>query len=200
MDSESPLFGHFFERVPPIFQSTESGQPFDRCAACDKYLLDDDSQYVIEKAFRSYRGFDARETVFEYALCVDCRDDLMSEFSEESSQRIRAYFESRIDHEARRQRLLTADVTEASLSPWISSCIVSGEPVEDLDEYQVYCECMGPYMLYTYAPFLIGGKVMDEVADLLSNKTLDELNGFADDILGLPPELEELFTRRVVIL
>ena len=114
--------------------------------------------------------------------------------------RIRDYFDEKIDHEARRNRLFAVEESNEGLQPWISSCIVSGEPVEDLEEYQVYCECQGPFMLYTYAPFLIGGPVMDEVADLLSNKTLDELNGFADEILGLPPELEELFTRRVVIL
>lgn len=200
MDSDPSLIMNSFERVPSLFQSTETGRPFERCAACDRYLLDDNAQYVIEKAFRAYPGFDARETVFEYALCTDCRDELMSGFSDESSRRLRAYFDSHIDLEARRKRLVGSGETETTLESWLSECVVTGEPVAEMDEYQVYCECLGPNMLYTFAPFVIGGRAMDEVADLLSNQTLDELNGFADDILGLPPELEELFTRRVVIL
>ncbi len=200
MDPESQPYADHFEPVPPIFQSTETGRAFERCVACDRFLLDDTTQYVIEKAFRSYEGFDARETIFEYALCVDCRDALMEELSEESLQRMQNYFASHVAVAVRRLRLIESAQSNVQLDPWISTCMISGAPVQELNEYQVYCECQGPNMLYSYAPFTIGGPVMDEIAELLSNKTLDELDGFADDILGLPPELEELFKRRVVLL
>ena len=200
MESDGIIYTDHFEPVPEIFRSTETGEAFDRCAVCDRYLLDDGTTYVIEKAFRSYQGFDARETVFEYALCTDCRDDLTAELSAESLQRIQDYFRSRVDVVARRQRLVDDDPTSVHLEPWISHCMVSGQSIGEMTEFQVYCECDGPHMLYGYSPFLLGGQTMDEIADLLSNKTLDELNGFADDILGLPPELEELFARRVVLL
>lgn len=200
MEPDDILYTEHFEPVPEIFRSTETGRPFERCAMCDRFLLDAGTTYIVEKAFRSYKGFDARETVFEYALCTDCRDSLTAELSTESRQRIQDYFESRVDIVARRHRLVDSDPSGVRLGPWISRCLVSDEPVGEMDEFQVYCECDGPHMLYGYSPFLLGGKVMDQIADLLSNKTLDELNGFADDILGLPPELEELFARRVVLL
>lgn len=186
--------------VPQIFRSTETGDLIERCAVCDRPLLDSSTDYVIEKAFRSYQGFDSRETIFEYALCSACRDELMAELSRESLERIQGFFSARVDVALRRLQMLNAAESEPDVGPWISSCLVSGEPIDDLEEYQIYCECRGHNILPSRPPFLIGGPVLDEIADLLSNKTLDELNGFADDILGLPPELEELFRRRVVLL
>lgn len=200
MESDGYLYTEHFEPVPELFQSTDSGKPFERCSMCDRYLLDYDTNYVIEKAFRSYKGFDARETVFEYALCYDCRDTLIAEFSKESMERIRDYFSRRVDVDERRRRLINEAPDGVTLEPWVSNCLISGEPTAEMEEFQVFCECDGPFMLYGYSPYVLGGNVMDEVADLLSAKTLDELNGFADDVLGLPPELEELFTRRIVLM
>ncbi|MDX1741622.1 MAG: hypothetical protein R3178_10025, partial [Rhodothermales bacterium] len=60
MEPDGYLYTEHFEPVPEIFQSTETGQAFERCSMCDRYLLDYDTNYVIEKAFRSYRGFDTR--------------------------------------------------------------------------------------------------------------------------------------------
>ena len=200
MESDGYLYTEHFEPVPEIFRSTETGEPFERCAMCDRYLLDHDTSYVVEKAFRSYRGYKARETVFEYALCYDCREELTSEFSRESMERIQNYFAERVDMVARRQKLIEDAPEGLELDPWVSRCIVTGEPVSEMEEYQVFCECEGPLMLYGYSPYVLGGAAIDEIMELLSAKTLDELNGFADDVLGLPPELEELFTRRVVLL
>ncbi len=200
MESDEYLYTEHFEPVPELFRSTETGQPFERCGMCERYLLDYDTNYVIEKAFRSYQGFDARETVFEYALCYECRDRLTAEFSRESMERIRDYFSERVDLHARRRKLIGEAPQGLQVQPWISSCLISGEPTDQMDEFQIYCECDGPFMLYGYSPYLLSGKVMDDIADLLSTKTLDELNGFADEVLGLPPELEELFTRRVVLI
>jgi hypothetical protein len=200
MESEEFLYTEHFEPVPELFHSTETGRPFERCGMCDRHLLGPDSSYVIEKAFRSYSGFEAREVVFEYALCSNCRDKFTSELSRESLERVRDYFMRRVDVKARRKKLIEEEPEAVRLEPWVSSCLVSGEPVSEMDEFQIFCECDGPVMLYGYSPYLLSGKVMDEIADLLSAKTLDELNGFANDVLGLPPELEELFTRRVVLL
>ena len=201
MEFDGFLFTEHFEPIPELFQSTETGRPFERCSMCDQYLLDEDaSSYVVEKAFRSYRGYEARETVFEYALCFDCQLKLKAEFSRESMERIQDYFKERVDVAARREMLIEEAPDGLELDPWVSRCIVTGEPVSEMEEYQVFCECDGPYMLYGYSPYSLGGAAVDEIVQLLSAKTLDELNGFADDVLGLPPELAELFTRRVVLL
>ena len=36
-------------------------------------------------------------------------------------------------------------------------------------------------------------QALDEMVELLSEKSLDILNGFKDDITGMPPDLHELF-------
>jgi hypothetical protein len=42
-------------------------------------------------------------------------------------------------------------------------------------------------------PLILGMKALDEMVQLLSNKSLDELNDFKDRITGMPPDLRELF-------
>ena len=60
--------------IPSEFYSFSSGVLFDRCIDCDKYLLEKDTEYFIEKAIRQYDGYKARDVIFEYAICFQCAD------------------------------------------------------------------------------------------------------------------------------
>jgi len=50
-------------------------------------------------------------------------------------------------------------------------------------------------------PMAIGEDIIDDMADLLSNETVDEMNGFKEQFLGPPPEFEEfIYGRRLILI
>lgn len=184
--------------IPDTFYSQASQKMFSHCIECNKYLLEDGVQYLIEKAIKRYPKFESDDTVFEYAICMDCHDEMRKSFSEISLKRIEQYFNNNVDWVERRMKLLHQK--EPHLQDWLSNCLVKNTAAEELTEYQIACHCNGKDMLFSFLPYLISGAAMDEIADLLSNKTLDAINGFRDRFIKYPPELQDLLTGRPVML
>ncbi|MFB6273883.1 MAG: hypothetical protein ABEL51_13415 [Salinibacter sp.] len=174
--------------IPESFYSIETDEPHSTCLACDASLLDGSTEYLIERGIRQYDAYDVQETVFEYALCIDCHATMRESFSETSMRRCQAYLAEHIDLANRPIRLLDTDSPDPD--DWLRRCIVHDTPREELEEYQVMAYCQGDEMLLTHLPLLMGGPAMDELAQCLSNETIDELGGFRDEHLGLPPELK----------
>ncbi len=69
-----------------------------------------------------------------------------------------------------------------------------------MKEYQLIGQFSGPHMVLNTPPMAIGEEVMMEMSELLSEKTKDEMNGFREQFLGPPPEIEELFSKRKILL
>ena len=174
--------------IPESFHSTETEEPFSTCLACETSLLDGPTEYLIEKGYRRYEAYDVQENVFEYAVCMDCHTEMRQSFSDASKQRCQAYLAEHIDLADRTGRLLDAESPDPA--DWTRRCVVHGTPRDELEEYQVMAHCRGDEMLLTHLPLLMGGPAMDDLAELLSDETIDELGGFRDEHLGLPPELK----------
>lgn len=123
-------------------------------------------------------------------MCLACLTKMQEAMSQESMERVRTYFDRRVDLFERRRELLKLD----PLNPedWISSCVVTGAPVTTMTEYQIYGQCDGGHLILTLLPYAIGGETIEEVGALLSNKTLGEIDGFMEDSFGFPPELRKL--------
>ncbi|MFQ5639050.1 MAG: hypothetical protein ACE5IR_13790 [bacterium] len=189
---------HEYIKVPTIFQSIETGKPFSNCISCEKALLENGVQYVIEKAIKNYKQFNTTDTIFEYAMCLQCYDEIQKTFSDTSKRRIESYFQNNVDFVQRRERFLKNE--DLRIDEWISTCVVKGTAARDLTEYQIVCQCDGELMLYTYMPFMIGSEAMDEVAQLLSTQTLGEIDGLYDDFFGLSPELRDLLNPRLLVV
>ena len=153
-------------------------------------------EYVIEKAYRRYPGYELNDTVFEYAMCLDCLIQLQSQMSESSLQRIESYFNSKVDFNAR----FFEPPENVDVPSRLSNCMITGTPVKELSEYQIFGLFRYDSMLLGPFPYMIGGAAMDEIAALLSNKTLGEIDGFMDEHFGLPPELRKLFLDNPVML
>ena len=174
--------------VPKEFHSLETGKPFDACIDCGKYLLDDEP-YMIEKAIRQYPGFTAQDAIFEYAICQSCADRLKNDLSEESLENIQKFF----NHNIKPENFFDGRET--------SQCLISDKRQNELQEYQIYAYCHGKYLApHVSPPFMISGQILDQLADLLSNDTIDQLNDFMDKHFGPPPELEDLPIGRRLIL
>ena len=174
--------------IPKILQSYSTGEPFTHCIDCDRYLLDDDVSYFIEKAIRQYHkeGYMAKDVIFEYAMCIDCAEKIKGEMSKTSRQAMENYM------------LYNNSIN--TINGEDLQCIIKGESVDNYEEYQIFSLCQGKNML-TPQPMAIGANALEELSELISQETKDELDRLMGDFFGSPPELEELFPKhRIPIL
>jgi hypothetical protein len=177
--------------IPRIFHSHASNAPFSKCMNCDCVLLN--TEYVIEKAIRRYKDFSSTDTIFEYAICMKCHQEFVNAYSASSMANIQNYFLENADFDNKR-RDLQDKLKEGhfNIDEWISHCIIKGTPVNELSEYQIGCQCIGNKMVVLNMPFMIGHEAMEEITQLLSDKTRGEMDRFIDEFFGLPPELKKL--------
>lgn len=184
--------------IPEEFKNFSTGAHFSQCIECDKDLLQSGEEYFIEKAIKTYPGFKAKDIIFEYAICMTCTERFRKQISEESMQSIARYFAENVNL-ANRMQIMQNHPDEPE--KWMEKCLVKGTENQDLQEYQIYAHCKGDRLLTTQMPYMISGEALDEISNLLSNKTLDELDGFMTKNFGPPPELlEPIPGRRRVIL
>lgn len=184
---------HEPELIPEEFHSFETGAPFSHCIECDKNLMDG-QPYLIEKAYRNHREYGVRDTIFDYALCLDCAEALKNEMSKESMDALMKFFGERMDIHQQLERA-SRPATEN-----IKSCMISGRDMNDCDEYQIYAYCVNNTISNQLPPYMISGQVMEEVLPLLSKKTTDDLNGFFNKHFSPDPSLMEPIGPKFVLV
>jgi hypothetical protein len=74
----------------------------------------------------------------------------------------------------------------------LNRCVIKSLHVSELDEYQIMGQFTGNKMSLEMPPYMLSGLAIDEMSDLLSNQTLDELDDFTGKYLTGPPEISEL--------
>jgi len=189
----------FLVDIPSQFYSDAEGEPFHTCVVCGKNLLEEGTHYVIEKAMKNYEGYEFSATVFEYAMCMDCYQKMQQGMSEESMQNIQRYYQD-VAAKKGNNGMMMIDLRTFDLNQWLSKCFFKEKPVHEMKEYQLIGQFSGPHMVLNTPPMAIGEEVMMEMSELLSEKTKDEMNGFREQFLGPPPEIEELFSKRKILL
>lgn len=198
--------------VPKLFRSVEKGGAFARCVDCERDLLATETPYLVEKALRG------SETVYEFAICMECRDSLEERLSRESRDRVARFFlvhvrgilsrEARIRMavEEERERWLRAAEPQAAdagplLLPWLDRCVLFGTAAEQCGERVVLALCQRQELLVGSMPWMIGEPALEQFQGILSKQTREELDGWKDEHMGTPPEFEELLKGpRVVIV
>jgi hypothetical protein len=173
-----------YMKIPEIFHSFQAEGPFERCLICERYLLKDGVQYLIEKAYKK------EEVIIECATCMDCCINMREELSRESLQRIDSYFDEHVDLLMRRRKLIRT--SSDRLEPWIDKCVITGRDRSEQENFQVYAQCDGKDLLFSYLPYMISGAAINQMYKLLSKKTRDHLDGFVDEYFGLPSEFLDL--------
>lgn len=183
--------------IPKEFHSFSSKNLFEKCIECDKYLLEDGTEYFIEKAVKKYPGFDAFDVIFEYAICADCAHKMRLRMSKESMQRMELFFAENINMQ---DRIDVIQTNPNNPEAWTDKCMVNGSTKKDLNEFQLYAHCNGKHLTLKHMPYLISGEVIEQIGHLLSAETIDELNDFTNNHFGPPPELEEEFPHKRLVL
>ncbi len=78
---------------------------------------------------------------------------------------------------------------------WLEKCVINNKYVSESSEFQIYGHFKGKHLVYGVFPYSISSEVMDELMQQISAESLDEMNGFSDEILGPDPTLRELFPK-----
>ena len=192
MDPESSDDKYNMIEIPKMFRTFISEEYFRNCITCDKYLLDDETEYVIEKVIRE--GY----VELEYSMCLDCVEKMRQKMSKESMDRINQYFEENFNFYARRYDLVASQ--SSNIDDYISHSLFKDKPIRDLEEYQLLGHCRGDKMLLSVFPYIVSKDAIEEVQELLSAKTREELDDFTDRNFGLPPDLKEILRNKRPVL
>lgn len=104
------------------------------------------------------------------------------------------------DNNSSQRNARLANLDPESTGQWLNSCFITNESIDEQEEYIIYGVFNGNKMMVSDFPYAIGLKAMDELTQLLSNKTLDIMDDFMGEYFTGPPEINELISpRRPVI-
>ena len=163
--------------VPEVFWSFETEKPIENCKLCNCDLMEVGTNYLIEKAFK--KG----ETIFEHALCLPCYTECNQSMSEDSRLKIRNYFAERVNMDERHKTFMEQHGTHHG--KWISHCMVTGFPIREVDEYQLYGFCIDKDLIFSGAPYVLCGDVIEEILELLSAETLGVMTDLSQKLFGI---------------
>lgn len=188
--------------IPSLFRPFESEAPFQSCNLCEVNLLHPAQHYAVEKVMRQMPGIEVPDIVLEYAICMNCMWEMRQNMSAESMERMDAFL-SQTRHPP--ERGLPSDEDESwNPDTWTTHCMVTGKPLTECRDYQVVGLCHGDKLVLSNdtlsgaLPGILSAEVMEELQELLSPETKEELDGYFDRLTGWPPELRELMPKRLL--
>ena len=161
------------------FRDSETGKLIDHCLVCKSELVLSGSEYFVERIFRRVPDLEIIEPIFEYAMCKACAENMRNDLSKESLRSIEAYFVNNLQ-----KNEFTASNTD--------TCLMTGKPIESSAEFSFHAHCLGDKMMESIFPYAISDKAMDEISELLSQETIDQLDDFKGKYFTGPPELADI--------
>ena len=121
-------------------------------------------------------------------MCLKCQEEIWNTFSKTSNEKIDEYYSNNLDYKKRIIKF--KDIESNDILNMISNCAIKSLSIESLEEYQIVALCSGDKLVVHFVPMMICGEAIGEIAELLSNKTLDIISGFISKHLGIPPEFK----------
>lgn len=183
--------------IPEIFCSSETGKPLTQCLMCTRSLLSDGVHYTVEKVIRQFPELNLREVLFEYAMCFDCLISMNESMSSETKQRIQAYI-SKNRKDAQHHEALHAGKSP-DITSRISHCLIKGTPISETREFQMMAQCEGKYIILNEMPLALSLEALEEMNELISEKSRGEMDDFTQKHFSGPPEIAEWLKKRPVI-
>ncbi|MGF1483712.1 MAG: hypothetical protein ACFBZ8_05055 [Opitutales bacterium] len=185
------LFG--LRPIPKRFHSVYVGGRFEQCTLCEAPLLANGQQYLIEK------HFNGSEATLEYATCEKCTEQLHSELSQESIQRLEQRFRRafRAFEEAR-------GLDECGMLDGIAHrCLFchAHARAKVCKERIIVGWFRGIHMeISAQLPLMICYPCAEALEAQLSETTRRRLEDFANEILDFPPDFADLPSRPSLLL
>jgi len=181
--------------IPDSFHSFDTDKPFTNCIDCGIDLQNTGVPYFIEKAYKRYKGFSAHDVIYEFAMCLQCAEKMKNEISTESQARMQQFIQENVDSK-KRYGMMQEYNPHTDSSMWLNSCMITNEPIDEQEEYVIYGFFRGDRMIVADFPYALGASAMDEIGELLSEKTLGEIDDFMGNHFSGPPEVNELLKPR----
>lgn len=162
------------------------------CLFCEKDLKASNEPYMAEAAFRQYPDKEIIDTVFSYSICISCYDREKGSLSKDSVESMQKFFEERVNIENLQDHLDDRF--------GLSKCAVSGINVKELEAFQIGALCQGDMLADGFAAMVFSEDVIDELTMILSDHTREQLKRFRDKLPAIPPEFEDLFKDKPLVL
>ncbi len=170
-------------------RSVETGRDFEKCTKCDCDLADTRESWIVNKEW--HRG----ECVMEYALCHDCRGEMVASISEESARFVQNFFERHIDPMRWIGQFAADDDAPDSL---IDACFACGASRDAAEGFGVSAMFRSPGTLEVGPlPVLICQECSMKVEEGLSKQTRDSWQRFVEENFPGPPGLDEPVPHRM---
>ncbi len=153
--------------IPQEFYSCYSKELFNACVGCEKDLLFPPQLYEIQKV---YKG---KEVIFEYALCEQCGQELLKEYSQESKKALEKYFLENLKYDAMNDE-----------------CRLCKKEKKEMREYSIMSMNKGQEMFYS---LLICNSCLEKMNELISEKTRKAISDFTEaKFPGIPADFSPL--------
>ncbi|MBI1183996.1 hypothetical protein GC194_06980 [bacterium] len=209
--------------IPNIFYDTVNEAPITHCKFCEKELLVGKEPYVIEKSFRRKETINEYASCMTCAEKMQARMSKESKKAIEEYMLQHADFENRyrqvaqIEHKKQQlhQQIDFVDEEETDIAKmaaieaelqacekelenlydeWFNTCLIKGSKRSDEEEYVVQGMFVGNKMLESHMyPHMLGAAAMEEIQELLSAETREEMDRIKDEFFVVPPEFADLF-------
>jgi hypothetical protein len=186
--------------IPKDFYDFDTNNPISNCISCNKYLLENGTRYMVEKAFQRYPKFKTIDTIFEYALCMQCMNNKKDSISKSSARNIENYFMKYADNFVNNLNLIAQKDENTESSDLLAHCIIKGTDISTVTEYQICGLFNGKQMVLNIFPYAISGLVAEEINELLSVETKEEIDDFIDEHFGFPPEIKKLIKEKDLVI
>ena len=184
--------------IPEEFYPFESTEPFSECKVCGLDLSLGTTDYFVEKAVKNNITYQVKDIVFEYAICSACAQNMQKSISTESMENMQAFFSN--------QQLFMSKIKAHQqgegepIEELLSKCSLHNDPITEMSEYMMLGHFRGDKMIASTMPYILGGRAMDQLSEIMSNETIDEMNRFKSEYFGGPIELEDLWKGKPVFL
>ena len=154
------------EFIPELLHSFEKDGPFTSCVECVKELYESGSNYIVQKSI--HRG----ETVFEFALCNGCHENMQNSMSKETIKNLNAHF----------QQLEQCE-------PSIDTCLDCQCARSEVSSYNVSGLCLGPFLDSGY---LLCENCQEKIHPLISEETRKTRDDWIGQNFPCAPESRDI--------
>lgn len=148
-------------------------RPFDCCDTCERPLKDVAMAMVA-------KGYDRGHLLYETAQCLECQQQYADQISEQSSENMRCYAQSRmlafLENPQQRQFYQLQE----------PCCLLTGERLKLQEGFELYTILGAPSGDEPF--FFVGPTAMEQLFDLMSKETKEIWGQFMD---SLDPALGE---------
>lgn len=136
------------------------------------------------------------ECVFEMAMCIECREDMHEQLSEESRVAMFDFMHDRTDMEKRERELGTDADTEA----YIKNCITCGADASSLKSFSLGGMFVGSEPVKGAFPMLMCSNCEDKLGETISDETRDVWDKFIGEHFPGPPSEVKLPTNKPALI